>query len=126
MNDTQITYKCPTCWTEYTVDAKYQKQVDAQIKLGYCKFCHRKDPIIPTTAEMDKLLTVEDMRNRFQVMIQCEACRTWNKMKKGENKPCTSCDSTKYDGSTIRSFRTWSPELGKRKKKTKAQTNRSG
>lgn len=118
MSAMQITYKCPNCWTEYTVDAKYQAVVDKQLELGYCKFCRRKDPNIPTTAEMDGLFTVEDMRNRFQVMIQCESCSTWNQMKKGEKKLCTKCGSDKMDGTTIRSLRTWSPDLGTKRKKT--------
>lgn len=122
----KIKFKCPTCWTEYEVDAKFEDAVDKQIELGYCKFCHRKDPNIPTTAEMDKLFTVEDMRNRFFAMILCNSCDTWNKVPLGKDiitrPPCTKCESTNYDGETIMSVRSWSPELAKkRKKKSKSK-----
>jgi predicted nucleic-acid-binding Zn-ribbon protein len=119
-----IIFQCPACWTEYEVEDKYKAIVDKQVELGYCKFCHRKDPLIPTTAEMDKLFTVEDMRNRFWVMIQCEKCKEWNKVKKSAliiSTPCTKCGSDRYDGASIRSIRTWTPDIGKkRKKKTKS------
>lgn len=119
-----ITFKCPNCWTEYTIDAKYQKVVDKQIELGYCKFCKRKDPKIPTTAEMDKLLTLEDMRTRFEVMTQCGSCSAWNRMDKGTSPPCTNCGSTEYDNESMRSVRSWNPTLGTKRKKTKSKSDK--
>lgn len=125
----EITFKCSTCWTEYTVDEKFQAQVDKQLELGYCKFCRRKDPKVPTTAEMDKLFTVEDMRNRFKAMIQCISCSTWNEIDHGKNflikPPCTNCGEINYDGASIRSLRTWNPDTGKKKRRKKNEVETS-
>lgn len=120
MTDT-ITYTCPTCGTEYTVDSKYKEIVDRQLELGYCKFCHRKDPNVPTTAEMDGLLTPEDMRNRFKVMRQCFGCMKWTQQDtRKEGKPCHNCGGTEFDDSFAKSVRTFNPMTdGKRKVKSR-------
>ncbi len=82
-----ITWKCPNCWTEYEIDARYEEALKEKQE---CKFCVRKDPNVPTTAEMDGLLTVEDMRNRNQLVKQCTNCRAWTQMTTGKDEPpCT-------------------------------------
>lgn len=113
-----ITFKCPTCWTEYKVDAKLKKVVDRQIELGYCKFCRRKDPKVPTTAEMDKLFTVEDMRNRFFVMLQCISCAKWSKRRLDDRGRCPLCNS-KFDGASIKSLRSFNPVVDSKRKPNK-------
>ena len=61
-----ITWKCPNCWTEYEVDEKFEAALAGKKD---CKFCVRKDPNVPTTAEMDGWKTIEEMRERDQVII---------------------------------------------------------
>ena len=106
-----IKWKCPNCWTEYDVDAKFEEVLKDKKD---CKFCVRKDPNVPTTAEMDGLLTVEDMRSRFRVVLQCINCNKWTEMKhapgKTEMVDCSNCGRRAYDSSSIKSVRTYDPE----------------
>lgn len=116
---TMIAWKCPNCWTRYEIDQKYEK-VLAQKK--DCKFCVRKYPDIPTTAEMDGLLTVEDMRIRHDVVFQCMNCNKWTRhsnWKQGEinaHKPCSNCGEIYYDPTSIKSWRTYNPDTDNKKR----------
>lgn len=110
-------WKCPNCWTEYDIDIKY-KDVIADKK--DCKFCVRKDPNIPTTAEMDGLTTPQEMRDRFSVKFQCRSCKKWTTHEsyiiKREYVPCMECGSTNYDQSSMKSLRTYSPLTDNKRK----------
>lgn len=113
-------WKCPNCWTEYEIDKKFEKALEGKKD---CKFCVRKDPNIPTTAEMDGLETVEDMRERFYIVMQCIECNKWTKMKhtllKTEIVDCENCGSRKYDTTSLKSARTYDPDKdNKRRIKT--------
>lgn len=114
-----MNWKCPNCWTEYKTDEKF---ADALKDKENCKFCVRKDPNIPTTAEMDGLLTQEDMRQRNKVVFQCTACNKWttheNWIPGERNKyvPCISCGVIAYDGSSIKSFRTYNPDTDNKRR----------
>lgn len=113
-----ITWKCPNCWTPYEIDEKYQEALKDKEN---CKFCVRKDPNIPTTAEMDGLLTIEDIRNRKQLVKQCTNCRAWTQMEVGHEVPCTGvvkgarlpkfpgCGLIAYDYSSAKSLRNFQP-----------------
>lgn len=133
-----ITYVCPNCDTEYVLwdesrgpislerhndlSGVVRKQYD---EVGTCKFCVRKDPDVPTTAEMDGLLTPKDMRDRFFVMVACANCLQYN--KQDTRKPradCSNCGSDKHalGSSFMASIRTWNP----RKKITAADRKKMG
>jgi hypothetical protein len=111
-------WKCPNCWTEYEVDKKYEAALKDKKD---CKFCVRKDPDVPTTAEMDGLLTQEDMRNRFKVVMQCKNCKKWTTMNhpepmKTEIIPCEGCGQKNYDSTSIKSLRTYNPLTDNKRK----------
>lgn len=111
---------CPYCDTEYEVDAKFAEVLKDKKD---CKFCKRKDPNIPTTAEMDGLLTQEDMRNRFYVMLQCTGCSKWTKQdQRKPQKPCSNpdCGKQAFDSTSLKSLRTYDP-LKDNKRKIKAK-----
>lgn len=98
-------------------DNALREAVRKQQDLGYCKFCIRKDPNVPTTAEMDGLLTPEDMRKRFKIMIQCYGCSKWTQQdtRKPDN-PCPGCGGTDFDRAGAKSVRTFRQMVdGKRK-----------
>lgn len=117
-----IKWKCPNCYTEYDVDSKFETVLADKKD---CKFCVRKDPKIPTTAEMDGLLTQEDLHSRDQIVIQCFECLRWTQQTLGtEYTPCTAivdgkpyidgrnkvisgCGSTNYDPTSPKSLRTY-------------------
>ena len=114
-----IGWKCPNCWTTYEVDEKFAKVLENKQD---CKFCVRKDPNIPTTAEMDGLYTQDDMRYRNKVVFQCTKCNKWtaheNWVAGGNNKylPCSNCGEKAYDHSSIKSFRTYNPDVDNKRR----------
>lgn len=103
-------WKCPNCWTEYDIDSKYEAVLKDKKD---CKFCVRKYPNIPTTAEMDGLLTQEDMRQRHTMVFQCQKCNKWTTHKdyilNRKQLPCSNCGETAYDSSSMKSVRTYDP-----------------
>lgn len=111
-------WKCPNCWTEYEIDEKFAEVLKEKKD---CKFCVRKDPNIPTTAEMDGLYTVEDMRNRDTMVFQCMSCNKWTAHKKwvsGKSKhvPCGNCGEINYDPSSIKSIRCYNPDTDNKRR----------
>lgn len=112
-----IEWKCPNCWTTYEVDDKFSTVLKDKKD---CKFCVRKDPNIPTTAEMNGLFTQEDMRNRHSVMFQCQKCNKWTKHTdyslNHEHVPCFNCGEIAYDSGSIKSIRTYDPEKDAKRK----------
>lgn len=112
-------WKCPNCYTEYKIDKKYAKLLEPKKD---CKFCVRKHPNIPTTAEMDGLISIEDMRNRLQLVFQCVSCKKWTLHLhwNGKHVPCSNCNAINYDPSSIKSYRTYNAVIdNKRKPKIK-------
>ena len=112
-----MTWKCPNCWTKYEIASKY---ADVLKSKKDCKFCVRKNPLIPTTAEMDKLFTQEDMRNRHTAILQCRKCRNWTiQIDYLINRtfiPCSGCGETGYDDESIKSLRTYNPDVDNKRK----------
>jgi len=126
-----IKWKCPNCWTEYEIDEKF---AEALKKKENCKFCVRRDPDVPTTAEMDGLLTQEDMRNRKQVVVQCFTCTRWTEQTNGsEYTPCTGiiggkqyvdgrnkivpgCGGMDYDSTSMKSVRSYNRDTDNKRK----------
>lgn len=133
-----ITWKCPNCWTKYEVDEKFES---ALANKKDCKFCVRKDPNIPTTAEMDGWLTPEEMRERDQVIVQCFDCLRWTQQTYGTKfGPCTGkirgqhyldgrkkivpgCGAKNYDSTSMKSLRTYNRDIDN-KRKAKAKKKR--
>ncbi len=115
MTITTITWKCPNCWTEYQIDKKFEAALKDKKD---CKFCVRKDPNIPTTAEMDGLFTVEDMRNRFDLVFQCINDGKWKLHPSfdGKYKPCDTCGGTNYDSGGGKSYRSYNPLTDNKKR----------
>lgn len=115
-----ISFTCEYCRTEYTVDAKFSEAVENQKKLGYCKACKRKDPDVPTTFEMDGLITREDILDRHTVMLQCRLCKKWTRhndyMITKKYVPCSECGKKSYDPSSMKSIRTYNPTLDNKRK----------
>lgn len=118
MPTTTITWKCPNCWTEYEIDEKFEAALKDKKD---CKFCVRRDPNVPTTAEMDGLFTVEDMRNRTTLVFQCKNCNKWTIHKDfdGNYKPCDNCGEIQYDSSSGKSLRTYNPEVDNKRRMKK-------
>lgn len=112
-----MTWKCPNCYTPYEIDEKF---ADALKDKQDCKFCVRKDPNIPTTAEMDGLLNKEDMRNRFDVVFQCVSCNKWtlhtNYLNTRTYIPCSNCKAINYDSSSMKSYRTYNPDTDNKRR----------
>ena len=121
-----ITWKCPNCWTNYDIDQRYE---EALREKQDCKFCVRKDPNIPTTAEMCGLTTIEEMRTRDQIVKQCTNCRAWTQMTAGKDEVlCTGivkgarlpkfpgCGMIAYDYSSMKSMRTFNPLVDMKKR----------
>jgi hypothetical protein len=129
MAEKTISFKCEYCWTNYTVSEKLQEAVDKQKEIGRCKFCQRKDPNVPTIAEMDGLLTQQDMRDRYLVMIECAGCGKFNQQdispenRHNRHEPCVKCGGRSYNAKSTISLRTYSPN---RKKLTKQQERLEG
>lgn len=125
-----IRYICPNCETDYVLWDDSMPPISAgrsndlreivrkqHDEVGTCKFCVRKYPSVPTTAEMDGLLTPEDMRNRFKVMKQCYSCSKWTEHDTREaNQPCHNCGGSEFDSAGSKSIRTFRESVdGKRK-----------
>jgi hypothetical protein len=121
-----ITWKCPNCWTQYEIDERFAEALKDKQD---CKFCVRKDPNVPTTAEVDGLLTIEDIRNRKQLVRQCTNCRAWTQMESGkEEPPCTGivkgarlpkfpgCGLIAYDIGSAKSLRCFNPLVDMKKR----------
>lgn len=110
-----IKWNCPYCDTEYEVENKYADVVKDKER---CKFCERKDPDVPTTAEMDGLLTQGDMRNRFKVMKQCKNCLKWTQQDtRKPDVPCHNCGAPdSYDIQSTKSLRTFDPAKDNKRK----------
>ena len=75
-----------------------------------------------TTYEMDGLFTEEDIKNRYTVMFQCRSCRAWTRHEnwlpgeKNKHVPCNKCSEIEYDGSSIKSLRTYNPMFDNKRK----------
>lgn len=112
---TMMTWKCPNCWTKYEIDEKSSKALENKQD---CKFCVRKDQNIPTTAEMDGLLTQEDMRGRFDLVFQCVNDNKWKVHPQfdGTYLPCDSCGMTDYDSGGRKSKRSYNPLTDNKKR----------
>ena len=110
-----ITWKCPNCYTEYEVDKKFEAVIADKKD---CKFCVRKDPNIPTTAEMDGLMTKEDMRSRFDLVFQCVHDNKWklHPSFNGTHLPCDTCGKKEYDIGGAKSYRTYNPLTDNKKR----------
>lgn len=111
----KIKWKCPYCWTEYEIDSKYEEVLKSKER---CKFCQRKDPNVPTTAEMDGLFTKEDMRTRFDIVFQCVHDNKWKLHANfnGTYLPCDTCGNTDYDTLAGKSYRTYNPETDNKRR----------
>lgn len=75
---------------------------------------------VPTTFEMDGLLTPEDIRDRNLVYAQCGnmACQEANLFDITKREYlCAKCGHKHYMGGTIVSKRTYNPTLHNKKKK---------
>lgn len=128
-----ITYDCPNCLEHYVLwDSSKQpislekhndlseivrKQYD---KVGSCKRCVRQDPNVPTTFEMDGLLTREDILNRNKVKMLCTGEDKWVTCDMTENyKDCPDCGRALLSDSiiSVRSFsQTWEKKFKKKKR----------
>ena len=77
---------------------------------------------IPTTFAMDGLFTEDDIKNRHTVMFQCKLCKKWTKHDnwtpggKNTHLPCTECNKTSYDSTSIKSLRTYNPLVDNKRK----------
>lgn len=73
------------------------------------------------TFAMDGLFTPKDIKNRFNLYMQCSACRKWTLQTEGmSHRPCNNCGEDRFDPTSARSMRTYIPnamELAKRKPK---------
>lgn len=132
-------WKCPNCWTEYEIDEKF---AEALKNKENCKFCVRKNPNVPTTAEMDGLLTQEDMRMRDQVVVQCFQCARWTQQTygtpytpctaiikgqvyiDGRNKAVPGCGALNYDSGSMKSLRTYNKDTDNKRKPKAAKKKR--
>ena len=126
-----IEWKCPNCWTKYEIDQKFEEALKNKQD---CKFCVRKDPNVPTTAEMDGLLTQEDMRMRDQVVVQCFTCCRWTQQTlhspytpctaiikgqvyvDGRNKAVPGCGGMNYDSTSMKSLRSYNRDTDNKRK----------
>jgi phage FluMu protein Com len=111
----KIVWKCPNCWTEYEIDSKYEEILKTKKD---CKFCVRKNPDVPTTAEMDGLLTVESMRGRWDMVFQCKNDNKWKLHPNfhGVCLPCDTCGGTQYHTDSGKSYRTYNPLTDNKKR----------
>lgn len=126
-----VKWKCPQCHTEYEIDEKFSKALENKKS---CKFCVRKNPDIPTTAELDGLTTPEEMRNRWNVVLQCNSCVRWTEMDSRKPRtPCTAivngkvyvdgrkktiagCGKINYDSTSMKSTRTYKYDTDNKRK----------
>lgn len=73
---------------------------------------------IPTTLEMDGLISEKDIQDRHKIMFQCRPCTKWTLQSTLEKakKPCQYCGATDFDQTSGTSLRTYNP-FNKRKPK---------
>ena len=77
---------------------------------------------IPTTLEMDGLVSEKDIENRYKCMFQCRKCAKWTLQDMLEStvtrlqKPCQYCGKREFDPTSGTSLRTYNP-FNKRKPK---------
>lgn len=74
-----------------------------------------------STLEIDGLFTPEDIQNKDTVVFQCRQCKKWTvhlHHVAGEEKyiPCMNCGQIDYDLTSIKSLRTYNPEVDKKRK----------
>jgi rRNA maturation endonuclease Nob1 len=76
------------------------------------------EPRVPTTLEMDGLISEKDIENRYKIMEQCRACAKWTLQdtQAESKKPCQYCGENNFDPTSGTSLRTYNPLL-KRKPK---------
>lgn len=81
---------------------------------------------VPTTFEIDGLLTEKDIADRFKVVVQCRNCNTWNHQNVEDQQhkvlkhytPCINCHKNDYDLQSVKSINTYNVlKDGKRKPK---------
>lgn len=128
-----ITYDCPYCLEHYVLwdssmppisMAKHNDLSEAVRKqyneVGTCKKCHRTDPNIPTTFEMDGLLTKEDILNRNKVYKYCSNGCKWQIVDYLDKKAnCPLCGQNSLLNSSLISIRTFNPATAKSRLKSK-------
>lgn len=74
---------------------------------------------IPTTLEMDGLLTPDDIERRHSAYIQCRPCAKWTKCDvRDEAKKCAYCGSSDLDTTSVTSERSFN-HFNKRRPKLK-------
>lgn len=77
---------------------------------------------IPSTFEMDGLLTQEDIDNRHKVVWHCRECKKWTQHDNwvpGEHntqKVCDYCGKLNYDPWSMKSLRTYRPLVDNKRK----------
>jgi hypothetical protein len=73
---------------------------------------------IPTTDEMDGLLTPEDIAKKYSVFLQCRQCNKWTPAdyRHLKNLECSNCSAHDFDSQSITSERSFNP-FNKRKVK---------
>lgn len=121
-----VVYDCPNCNEHYVLWDSSMPPISAQKnndlweavrkqydEVGSCKKCVRTDPNIPTTFEMDGLLTREDILNRNKVMLLCQTEAEWKEVDISDREQCPDCNS-KLLGSSIISSSTFSPTWQKK------------
>ena len=72
-----------------------------------------------TTLEMDCIFTEEDAKNRNTVMLQCKNCKKWtmhiNYLISRKYSACL-CGNPNFDSTSIKSVRTYRPEVDNKRK----------
>lgn len=125
-----LVYDCPNCLEHYVlwdsskppISAEKHNDLSEVIRkqydeVGSCKKCVRQDPNIPTTFEMDGLLTPKDIRERNKVYLKCTAEDKWVICDMTENyRDCPDCGKALLSD-TIISIRSFSPTWEKKFKK---------
>lgn len=78
-----------------------------------------KIPEVGSTDWMDGIRTVEDVINKYKLVIWCEACKSWYHFERDPNSKallashgiiCDCGESKGFITSSIISERTWSPD----------------
>ena len=123
----KIDFTCPNCEQYYVVydatpitEKKYnqlKKITEDQLKKGHCKHCVRKDPNIPTTLEMDGVLTPEDIQMLNKVVLQCRECKKWTQMDtRQRHDHCGHCGESNFDPTSLKSLRTYDEDTDKKRR----------
>lgn len=72
---------------------------------------------IPTTLEMDGLLSEQDINDRHLVYRQCRECSKWTFMDLDKAEPeCSNCGEHEYDLNSTKSKRTFNPGVDNKRK----------